>query len=45
MLSELKGCSVNCCQLSHAVDDLMECFWWFAASACLLLQYLSYADD
>jgi hypothetical protein len=45
MLSELKGSSVNCCQFSHAVDDLLECFWWVAASACSLLQYLAYADD
>jgi hypothetical protein len=45
MLTELKGCSVNYCQLSHVVGDLLECLWWFAASACSLLQYPAYADD
>jgi hypothetical protein len=40
MLSELKGCSVY-----HVVDDLLESLWWFAASACSLLQNLAGADD
>jgi hypothetical protein len=33
------------CQLNHAVDDLLESLWWFAASACSLLQNLACADD
>jgi hypothetical protein len=45
MFTELKGCSVNCCQLSHAIGVLLECLWWFAASACSLLPGHAYADD
>jgi hypothetical protein len=45
MLSDLKGCSVNYCQSNHVADDLLESLWWFAASACSLLQNLAHADD
>jgi hypothetical protein len=45
MFTELKGSSVNCCQLSHAVGDLLECLGWFAASSCSLLPSHAYADD
>jgi hypothetical protein len=34
-----------CCQLNHAIDDLLESLWWFAASACSLLKNPAYADD
>jgi hypothetical protein len=33
------------CQLNHVVDDLLESLWWFAASACSLLQNLACAND
>jgi hypothetical protein len=33
------------CQLNHVVDGSLESLWWFAASACSLLQNPAYADD
>jgi hypothetical protein len=45
MLSKLKACVFIFCQLNHAIDDLLECLWGFAASACSLLQNFAYADD
>jgi hypothetical protein len=46
MISELKGCSFYLLSVkSHVADDLLESLWWFAASACSLLQNLAHADN
>jgi hypothetical protein len=45
VLAELKVTVFIFCLLTHVANGLLECWWWFAASACSLLQNPACADD